>query len=228
MKPTQTKIPIWKPTILECVHYGYTSLPSSLAKWMERSETLSPLKALIDNTSGKIAEFGFHSIYSPRFPDLTLPDTKIYNVGRKSFKEDMETKMGNAKFALKNKELKNANRYGINATFSSDDPEIFGPNRNNDLYVVQLVADANVFYMKLGDDSEPFMKLDNVSVEVFYCVKLGWLHQHKLFGETDHRQTDKKTVRFEEFDDYQGVRTDSVLDVVATKYGGNMDILWQL
>ena len=228
MKPAQTKIILDRPTVLECLHYGYTSLPSSLNKWMDRSATLSMAKALVDNTSGKIAEWGFYSMYSPRFSDLTKPDHKIYNVGEKSFKEDTETKIGNAKFALKNKELRNANTYGINATFSTEDPEIFGSKRNNDLYVVQLVTDANVFYKKHGDVSLPFMKLDKVSVEIFYCVKLGWLHEHKLFGETDHRQPEKKTVRYDMEDTYQGVRTRSVWEVVQTEYDGNEDILWQL
>lgn len=228
MRPEQTKVLIDRATVLDCLHYGYTSLPSSLDKWMERSATLSMAKALVDNTSGKIAEWGHRFIYISRFPDLTKPDHNIYSVDEKSFKADTETKIGNAKFVLKNKEARNANTYGINATFSSNDSEIFGSKRNDDAYVVQLVTDTNVFYKKLGDVSLPFMKLDNVSVEILYCVKLGWLHEHKLFGETDHRQSDKKTVRYDMEDTYKGVRTRSVWEVMQTEYDGNEDILWQL
>lgn len=228
MKPTQTRITIDRPTVLECLYYGYTSLPSSINKWMGRSTTLSLPKALIDNVSGKIAEWGHYYAYSGRFPDLTKPDHNVYAVKEKSFKEDTETKLGNAKFALKNKELRNAKTYGINCTFTSKDPEIFGANRNDDLYIVQMVTDTNIFYKKHDDDSIPFMKLDNVVVEICYCVKLGWLHKHELFGETDHRQDSKKTVRWDQGDICNGVTTRSILDVVEEDYGGDESILWQL
>jgi hypothetical protein len=230
MKPAQTKVAIDRPTVLECLHYGYSTLPSSLDKWQDRSSTLSTYKALVDNVSGKIAEWGVYQIYVPRFSDLTKPDHKKYNVGNKSFKEDLETRMGNAKFAVKNKEFRNARRYDINATFSSNDPEIFGSNKNNDLYVMQAVTNTNLIDEQCGNDSLPIMQLDNVSVEIYYCVKLSWLHKYNLFGTPDHRHQagEKKTVRYELEDTYQGVRTSSVWEIVEKEYDGDESILWQL
>lgn len=223
MKPAQTKTLIDRPTALESFLYGYSTLSSSLDKWQSRSDTLSVFKALIDNTSGKVAEWGTYFMYVPRFSDLDKPDHKEYKIGEKSFKEDMETKAGNAKLAVKNKELSMAKKYGINATFSSNDPEIFGPNRNNDLYVIQTVADVNVSY----NGSLPTMKLDNVSVAMFYCIKVGWLHKHNLFYDTDRQQSSKKTVIYTHGPVVrEGVRT--VLDVIETEYGGDRSHLWQL
>lgn len=237
MIPTITKFIIPRLTCLESLHFGYCSAPSCMAKWQQRTDvSLETYDAQLDATVGKIAEWGNDEFLISIGQQSGKPDHGVYPVDEKNYSADHKSIMSKAEFATKTKPLHEVKTYGINATFTKGDPEITVPTINKNLYMLQTVTDVNLHYdfvLNAGSSNTgkyyPIMGLSDVTVEVFCCVKVTWLEEHKLFYSADRKQPDKLTVVFDHGPwkhNRPGVR--SILEVIDTEYGGDRRFLWQL
>jgi hypothetical protein len=237
MIPTVTKFIIPRLTCLESQFFGYRSAPSCMAKWQDRTDvSLETYDAILDGTVGKIAEWGSDEFLISIGQQSSKPDHGIYTVDKKNYSDDHKAIMSKAEFATKTKLINEVKTYGINATFTKGDPEITVPTINKNLYMIQTVTDVNLSYefvKNAGSQTAgkyyPIMNLTNVSVEVFCCVKVTWLEEHKLFYTADRKQPDKLTVVFDHGPykhNRPGVR--SILEVIESEYGGDKSFLWQL
>lgn len=226
MKPKHTRIIIDRLTALECLFFGYKSTPSSLETWRDRTNSLELYEAINDAVTGKIAEEAWDKAIAEMAPDRKRPDHEVYDKSEKSFSADSETKQGNAKFAVKNKPFSMVKEYGINSTWTANDPEIINPNPDPNLYVVQAVTNVNVEYKMYDEKYYEFLKLDNVTVDLYCCVKLEWIKKHNLICAPDRGQKTKKSVIF----DHGPVKRPGIMsikEIIDTQYGGDERLYWQ-
>lgn len=181
---------------------------------------------------GKVLEFHTRDVFKPDYPNLGPVNLEIYEKERKNFDPDLidETALLSAgpnfpfSLAVKAKDSDDADRWSPSWIFGTNDKEIFGPkldgkNINPNQYACMGIV-------------------DDVCREchLLCCVSVLWLHHWNLFAPPDRDYLRMKVaVRF----DYEengvkkrfeknGVKYDSIMDIVRNHYQGDESILWQI